>query len=69
MTPEQIEAARSKAMGWSDANPFKARQLARLGGLHKASTFATDRTVIAEQPKVDHARATAEALSEPACDF
>lgn len=67
MTPEQIEAARTKAMSWSDANPFRAQLLKRLGGLHKSPS--TDRESDKNEAKIAHARDVAEAMATPTAEF
>jgi hypothetical protein len=71
MTEARIEAAKATAESWSDENPFKASLLKRLevmGGQYAPSQTADRRTAL-EQPRVDHARETAEAHAEGGCAF
>ncbi|TWT92460.1 hypothetical protein Pla108_40860 [Botrimarina colliarenosi] len=59
------------ACEWGNTNPYRAQiaeRLASMGGLHCPSR-AADRFTEREQPRVDHARETAEAKAEPATPF
>jgi hypothetical protein len=71
MTEARIATMKATAESWTDANPFKAsllKRLSELGGLHAPSRTA-DRRTEREQPRVDHARETAEAHTEGGCAF
>ena len=78
----KIKELQAKIDSWSDANPFKAilaARLAKLGGPHKPSTAADDRTIQREEQAVAAARERAdpggfkaEALElrdKPSCPF